>query len=66
MVRIRAKATDPRMVPAIETIESYFEVTVHFLVKSLKMIEMPKIETVLEIMQIRSSNPRKLSENTSF
>jgi len=52
MVKIRAKATDPLIVPAIETIDSYLAETVHFLKSNLKISESKKIVTVLDITQM--------------
>ncbi len=59
-----AKATDPLMVPAIETTDNYLNETVHFFDKSLQMIDNTKMEVALEIMQTRSSKRIKVIENT--
>lgn len=64
MVRIRAKAMDPLIDPAIEITESSLRVTVHFLVMSLKMSEMRKMEVALDTKQTNISSRRKEMENT--
>lgn len=64
MVKINAKATEPLIDPAIDMTESSFSVTVHFLVRSLKIREMRKIEVARETKQTRISRSRKEMEKT--
>lgn len=65
MVRIKAKATDPLIVPAIDTIESSLLVTVHLsLLNSLNIMARPKIAVSLEMTQTSSSKAIKLREMT--
>lgn len=66
MVRIRAKATDPRIVPAMETMESSLLETVHFfLYISENILDKPKIAVKREMTQINNSKPRKVKLITS-
>lgn len=55
---------DPLIDPAIEITESSLRVTVHFLVMSLKMSEMRKMEVALDTKQTNISRRRKEMENT--
>jgi hypothetical protein len=65
IVRMRANATEPLMVPANVTIESSLLLTFHFyFLISLNSIERPKIAVTREITQITSSKARKLREMT--
>lgn len=64
MVRIKAKATEPLIDPAIEITESSLSVTVHFLVMSLKISEMRKMEVARETKQTNISRRRKETEKT--
>lgn len=59
-----ANATDPLMVPASVTMESYLELTVHFLVNNLNTKERPNIAITLDIMHINNYSPRKLRDMT--
>ena len=61
-----AKATDPLIVPAIDTMESSLLVTVHFYLKqSLNSIDRPKMAVRREITHISNSNAIKVKEITS-
>ncbi len=64
MVKINAKATDPRIVPAIEITESSLKDTVHFLERSLKIIDRTNIEVALEITHTSNSKRMKVIEKT--
>jgi len=57
-----ANATDPLMVPASVTMDSYLELTVHFFVNNLKRRDSPNMAITLEMMQINNYSPRKLRD----
>ena len=54
MVRMRAKATDPLIVPAKATIASYFVSITHFLTSLLRIAFIPKIVVILAATTITS------------
>ena len=62
--RMRAKATDPLIVPAAQITDSSLTVTFHFM-QILKRVESPKIAKNLARKQTTISNPIKLIEKTS-
>ena len=64
MDRIRAKATDPLIVPAAQITDSSFAVTFHFM-QILKRVDSPNMAINLARKQTTISNPMKLMEKTS-
>jgi hypothetical protein len=65
MVRMRARATDPRIVPAALTTANSFLLTFH-LVNNPKSRESPKMETRRAMTQTRVSRQMKTMEKTSL
>jgi hypothetical protein len=63
IVRIRASATEPLIVPEAHTTDSSFLVTFH-LVKSLKSKDNPNIEIALAMKQMSISRAIKVMEKT--
>lgn len=66
MVRMRANATEPRIMPATDTTARSLLLIFHFFLKMrLKMKERPKMAMSREITQIPSSKNKKVKEITS-
>ena len=65
MVRMRAKATEPRIMPATDTTDRSLLLIFHFFLKMrLKMKDRPNIAISLEITQMPSYRKRKEKEMT--
>ena len=66
MVRMRAKATEPRIVPAKEIIESSLLVTFHLsFIIFLQIKDSPKMAVKRDITQMHISKARKDKDMTS-
>ena len=64
-MRIRAKATEPLIMPATDTTERSLLLIIHFFLKiRLKMKDRPKIAMSLERTQMPSCRKRKEKEIT--
>lgn len=66
IVSIKAKATEPLMVPPTATMDSYLLVIVHFLMILRQMVESPKMVMILATMTMASSSPRNENEMASL
>lgn len=64
---MRAKATEPLMVPATATMDNYLFLMVHFFfISFLQMADIPKMVMTLAMTTMASYSPRKLNEMTSL